>query len=66
MKELLRRLWKEEEGAETVEYLVIVAGLVTIALIVYVAGAAGGGTLSDGLDALATWIVSQFPGAAAP
>ena len=35
MKNFLKRLWKEEEGAETAEWVVIVALLVAVAVIVY-------------------------------
>ena len=35
MKNLIKRLWKEEDGAETAEWVVIVALLVVVALVVY-------------------------------
>ncbi|MCU7934957.1 MAG: Flp family type IVb pilin [Candidatus Thiodiazotropha sp. (ex Dulcina madagascariensis)] len=35
MKQLLLKLWRDEAGAETAEWLVIVAVLVVIALAVY-------------------------------
>lgn len=35
MKNVLKRLWKEEDGAETAEWVVIVALLVVVALVVY-------------------------------
>ena len=35
MKNLLMKLWKEEEGAETAEWLVIVALILGVAVIIY-------------------------------
>ena len=35
MKKFLMKLWKEEEGAETAEWLVIVALIVAVAVLLY-------------------------------
>ena len=35
MKNFLKRLWKEEDGAETAEWVVIVALLVVVAIFIY-------------------------------
>ena len=35
MNKFLMKLWKEEEGAETAEWLVIVALIVAVAILVY-------------------------------
>jgi Flp pilus assembly pilin Flp len=64
MKQFLLKLWHDEEGAETAEWLVIVAMLVAIGLGVYEGtGIAGDGSLADGLGGLVGYITGQFPGA---
>ena len=35
MKSMLYRLWKDEEGAEIAEWVVVVALLVAVAIIIY-------------------------------
>lgn len=35
MKNFLKRLWQEEDGAETAEWVVIVALLVVVAIAIY-------------------------------
>ena len=35
MKSLLCRLWKDEEGAEIAEWVVVVALLVAVAIVIY-------------------------------
>ncbi len=35
MKDFLMKLWSDEEGAETAEWLVIVALIVAVAILVY-------------------------------
>jgi Flp pilus assembly pilin Flp len=57
MKKILRNIWQREEGAETAEWLVIVASLVVIATGVY------GGVLDTELTDLVGFIGDQFPGA---
>jgi Flp pilus assembly pilin Flp len=54
MKNFLLRLWKEEEGAETAEWLVIVALIVVIAVFVY------NTTLRNALVGLVGQIVTAF------
>ena len=45
MKDFLKKLWKDEEGAETVEWVLVAAGLAVVAAAVYA------GSLQDGLTA---------------
>jgi Flp pilus assembly pilin Flp len=35
MKEFLKKLWKDEEGAEVVEWVLVAAGLAAVAVAVY-------------------------------
>jgi Flp pilus assembly pilin Flp len=62
MKDILMNIWQNEEGAETAEWLVIVALLVAMASGVYGVGAGQG--LWGGLDTLTGYITGQFPGGA--
>ena len=55
MKKFLMKLWKEEEGAETAEWLVIVALIVAVAVAVYT------NVLGPALKVLVDFIVAQFP-----
>ncbi|MCB1722246.1 MAG: Flp family type IVb pilin [Chromatiaceae bacterium] len=54
MKNLMLRLWKEEEGAETAEWLLIVGLLVAVGVAVYSVA------LSDGLEGLVTTITDAI------
>ena len=42
MKEFLLRLWKDEEGAETVEWIFIVVVILAVAAVSYAGGLADG------------------------
>jgi Flp pilus assembly pilin Flp len=50
MKKFLLKLWQDEEGAETAEWLVIVALLVAVGVTVY--GATGAGSLGEMLTGI--------------
>ena len=58
MKNLLVRLWTDESGAETAEWLVIAGALVAVGIFVYT------GVLKDSLSSAATMLLellfSQF------
>ena len=49
MKNFLLRLWKEEEGAETAEWLIVVALIATVAAALYA------GVLEDALTGAITY-----------
>ena len=60
MKDRIFNLWKEEDGAETAEWLLIAALLVAVGIAVYE------GVLQPQLDAAATAIGTTITGAATP
>jgi Flp pilus assembly pilin Flp len=57
MKQFLLKLWQEEEGAETAEWLVIAAILVVLGTTVY---------QGDGLEATLNGLVGYIDGAVPP
>jgi Flp pilus assembly pilin Flp len=59
VKNFLIKLWKDESGAETVEWLVIVALLVAVAVLIY----ASDGQIFTLLSGLVTYISGAVPGA---
>jgi Flp pilus assembly pilin Flp len=60
MKQFLLKLWQDETGTETAEWLVIAALIVGIGLTVY------NGTLEPGLNTVATNISNAVGGIAVP
>ena len=58
MENLLARLWTDESGAETAEWLVIAGALVAVGIFIYT------GILKEGLSAAATTISSKISSAA--
>ena len=58
MKNLLARLWSDENGAETAEWLVIAGALVAVGIFVYT------GILKDGLSSAATTIGDKIASSA--
>lgn len=54
MKKLMKKLWTEESGAETAEWLVIVALITIVAIAVYQ------GVLQGALSGLVTQITTLF------
>jgi Flp pilus assembly pilin Flp len=59
MKKFLLKLWQDEEGAETAEWLVIAAMLVVIGTAVYQTDPAG---LQTTLGGVVTYIGTIVPG----
>ena len=57
MKNFLMKLWKEEDGAETAEWVVIVALILIVATALYT------GLLSDELNGVVTSIGNILTGA---
>ena len=60
MKDWLLKLWKDEEGAETAEWIVIVALIVGVAVVVYLA------VLQPQLNTAVTKIGNTIMSAATP
>jgi len=58
MKDFLLKLWKNEEGAETVEYIVIVAVLLIVAGAVYFGTGGLQGGLTTALGQITTFLGS--------
>jgi Flp pilus assembly pilin Flp len=58
VKNLLVRLWKDEEGAEIAEWVVVVALLVIVAIFIY------NGVLKDSLENAVETIGTQIEDAA--
>jgi Flp pilus assembly pilin Flp len=59
MKQFLLKLWHDEEGAETAEWLVIVAMLVAIGIVVYDTG-------DPSLQTTLSGLVTSISGAVGP
>jgi Flp pilus assembly pilin Flp len=64
MKQFLLKLWQDEEGAETAEWLVIVAMLVAVGMVVYDPDTGLGGTLTGIVTAIGD-TVGTLPGGGA-